>query len=61
LNAAIPCGLRLSLALALSSLPEAGLGEAETAVLGRGDLGRDEDSPENIPCLRACSGEAEFW
>jgi hypothetical protein len=30
-----------------------GSGEAETTDLGRGDLGRDEDSPENVPCPRA--------
>jgi hypothetical protein len=29
--------------------------------VGRGDLGRDEDSPEYVPCPRAGSGEAELW
>jgi hypothetical protein len=29
--------------------------------LTRDGLGRDEDSPENIPCPRAGSGEAELW
>jgi hypothetical protein len=61
LNVVVPYGLRLSLALGLSSLPEAGSGEAETVVLGRGNLGRDEDSPENTPCPRVGSGEAELW
>jgi hypothetical protein len=61
LNAAVPGRLRLSLALGLSSLPEAGSGEAETSVLGGGDLDRDDDTPESIPCPRASSGEVEFW
>jgi hypothetical protein len=47
--------------LGLSSSPKTGLGEAETLVLGRGDLGRDEDSPEYVPCSRAGSSETELW
>jgi hypothetical protein len=31
----------------MSSLPETGSDEVETTVLGRGDLGQDEDSLEN--------------
>jgi hypothetical protein len=61
LNVVVPCRLWLSFALGLSSLPEAGSGEAEIAILARGDLGRDEDSLENTPCLRAGSGKAELW
>jgi hypothetical protein len=60
LNVVVSCGLRPSLALGLSSSPEVGSGEAKTSVLGRGDLDRHEDSPENTPCLRAGSGEAEL-
>jgi hypothetical protein len=56
-----PCELQLSLVLGLSSLPEAGSGEVETAVLGRGALSRDDDSLENTPYPRAGSGEAELW
>jgi hypothetical protein len=52
--------LRMSLALGLSPLPEARSGEAETTVLGWGDLSHDEDSPENTLRSRAGSGEAEF-
>jgi hypothetical protein len=33
------------------------LGEAETVVLGKGDLGRDENFLEYVPCPRAGSGE----
>jgi hypothetical protein len=43
----------------LSPLPEVGSGEAETVVLGWGDLDRDEDSLENTPRPRTGSGEAE--
>jgi hypothetical protein len=32
----------------------------ETTVLERGDLGGNEDSLENIPCVRAGSDEAEL-
>ena len=46
MNAVVRYGLWLSLALGLSCSPEVGSGEAETSVLGRGDLGWDEDSPE---------------
>jgi hypothetical protein len=45
----------------LSSLPETGSGEAETTVLGRGDLDRDEDSLEYVPYLRTGSSEAGLW
>jgi hypothetical protein len=51
----------MSLVLELSSLPETSSNEVETAVLGRGDLDQDEDSPENTPCARADSSEAELW
>jgi hypothetical protein len=37
----------LSPASGMSSLPETGSDEVETTVLGRGDLGQDEDSLEN--------------
>jgi hypothetical protein len=33
----------------MSSLLETGSGEAEIVILGRGDLGWDEDSLENTP------------
>jgi hypothetical protein len=42
-------------------VPEAGSDEAETVVMGRWDLGRDNDSPENTPCPTVGSGEAELW
>jgi hypothetical protein len=45
----------------LPSLPDTGSGEAETVVLGREDLGWDEDSTEYVPCQRAGPGEAELW
>jgi hypothetical protein len=61
LNAHVPRSLRLRLASGLSSLTEMGSGEAETIVPGRGNLGRDEDSPEYVPCPKADSGKAELW
>jgi hypothetical protein len=48
----------MSLVLGLSCSLEAGSGEATTAVLGKGDLDRDENSPKNTPCPRAGSSEA---
>jgi hypothetical protein len=42
-------------------LPETGLGEAETVVLGRGGHDRYEDYPEYLSCPRVGSGEAELW
>jgi hypothetical protein len=60
LNVDVPAGLRLTLALGLSPLSKAGSSEAGTAVLGCGDQGRDEDSPENTPRPRTGSSEAEF-
>jgi hypothetical protein len=45
----------------LSSFPETGSVEAETVVLGRGYLDRDEDFSENTPCSRAGLGEAGPW
>jgi hypothetical protein len=44
----------------LPFLPEAGSVEANTAVLGRGDLDQDGDSLKNMPRSRIGSGEAEF-
>lgn len=61
MNVAVLGGLRLSLALDLYCLIEVGSGEAETSVMGRGDLGRDENSPENTSRPRAGSGEVELW
>jgi hypothetical protein len=55
-----PDGLRISLALGLSPLPEAGSGMVETIILGLGDLGWDEDCPENTSRSRTSLGEAEF-
>ena len=42
-------------------MPETGSSKVETTVLGRGDLDRDEDSPEYVPCPRAGSDGAELW
>jgi hypothetical protein len=53
----LPTALRQALSLS----PEAGSGEANMAVLGRGSLGRDRDSPELTSCPRQASSEAEFW
>jgi hypothetical protein len=61
LNVVVPSELRLSLVLGLFCSPEAGSSEAETAVLRRGDLSQDEDSPENTPRPKAGSGKAESW
>jgi hypothetical protein len=54
-------GPRLRPASGLSSLSETGSGEAETTVLGRGDLGQDRDSPEYVPYSWDGSDEAELW
>jgi hypothetical protein len=61
LNAPVPCRLWVSFVLGLSFLPEMGSDEAETGVLGKGDLSRDEDSSENTPCLWAGSSDTELW
>jgi hypothetical protein len=41
--------------------PRDELGRGGDYSSGEGDLGRDEDSPEYVPCLRAGLGEAELW
>jgi hypothetical protein len=38
-----------------------GSGQAETTILGREDLGWDEDSPKYVPCPKVGSGEVELW
>ena len=45
----------------MPSLLETGSGEAETVVMGREDLGWDEDSTEYVPCPRQGPGEAKLW
>jgi hypothetical protein len=72
----IECGcLPMALGQAVSLSPEAGSGEADMAVLGRGILVQDRDSLELMSCprqglgrgrvlgrpLKGTSGEAEFW
>lgn len=58
----VECGcLPTALRQALSLLPEAGSSEVDMAVLRRGSLGQDRDSPELTSYPIQALVEAEFW